>query len=147
MSAFIVRYSLIIALMKRLLLILLLIALPFQVSWAAVGGYCQSGQSGQGERIGASRHFGHHQHAKPIQQTQKIQQIQAASDTISDKAPAPGDGDECGFCHLSCTKFLTVVAPLPAAIPDSVSFSPSVSRIYISPTISPVDDPDWMRAA
>ncbi|HTH95124.1 MAG TPA: hypothetical protein VL550_07825 [Rhodocyclaceae bacterium] len=42
--------------MKNILLILLLIAVPFQFAWAEAGTYCQHEQ-GQ-----AALHFGHHDH-------------------------------------------------------------------------------------
>ena len=44
--------------MRRLLLLLLLLAVPLQISWAAVSGYCEY------EREGTARHFGHHEHHK-----------------------------------------------------------------------------------
>ena len=42
--------------MRRWLATLLLVLLPFQFSWAAVGGYCQH------ETGAAAKHFGHHNH-------------------------------------------------------------------------------------
>jgi hypothetical protein len=40
--------------MRRWLSILILVFLPFQFTWAAVGGYCQH------ETGAAAQHFGHH---------------------------------------------------------------------------------------
>lgn len=42
--------------MRRLAVLLLLLALPLQYSWAAVGGYCQH------EDDAAQWHFAHHVH-------------------------------------------------------------------------------------
>jgi hypothetical protein len=117
--------------MKRLLLILMMIALPFQVSWAAVGSYCQD------EKVPVSQHFGHHQHAA---------QFKSIADS-ADHEKSSNSADECGFCHLSCTKFLPALPSLTAPTANTVEFSPPASRIYLSPTISPAEDPDWTLAA
>lgn len=42
--------------MKKLLVFLLVVILPFQFAWAGVGVYCQH-ETGQ-----AAQHFGHHDH-------------------------------------------------------------------------------------
>ena len=120
--------------MKRFLLILLLIALPFQVTWSAVGSYCQD------EKAPMSQHFGHHQHEA---------QFTSMADTAdsADQQKSGNSMDECGFCHLSCTKFLPALPSLNAPAPDTVAFSPLASCIYLSPTLSPAEDPDWKLAA
>lgn len=43
--------------MRRLAFLLLLLAIPLQYSWAALGAYCQHGDS-----AGVQWHFGHHTH-------------------------------------------------------------------------------------
>jgi hypothetical protein len=124
--------------MKRLLLILLLIALPFQVSWAAVGAYCQS------EKTTASQHFGHHKHAAEFKAEFKSISL---SDSSTDQEKSTGNVEECGFCHLSCTKFLTLVPSLIAPGQNGAEFPLPAPRIYRSPTVSPAEDPDWTLAA
>lgn len=74
--------------MKRFALILLLLVVPLEASWAVVAPWCQHEQ-GQ-----AAQHFGHHEHEHQ------------ASDHGSDSDTGKPHGD-CGFCHFSSAQFLS----------------------------------------
>jgi hypothetical protein len=123
-------HALIIASMKHFLLIFLMFALPFQVSWAAVGTYCQN------EKGPVAEHFGHHKHVAEQNAESKTDQDQSLNNV-----------DECGFCHLSCIKFLPVIPSLVTPAQKGAGFPLPAPRIYSSPTISPAEDPDWTLAA
>jgi hypothetical protein len=71
--------------MRKILILFLLVMLPFQLSWAGAGVYCQH-ETGQ-----AAQHFGHHEHKHTVHGDQgKIE---------SDKANQGADND-CSF-HLN----------------------------------------------
>jgi hypothetical protein len=78
---------------KKLLLIFLLMALPFQYSWAAAAMYCQH------EKAHAT-HFGHHSH-----------QHQAQPDEPDGQSKSTKFHNDCGYCHLSCQAPLLMTAP------------------------------------
>jgi hypothetical protein len=82
-----------ICIVKKLLLIFLLFALPFQYSWAAAAVYCQH------EKTHTS-HFGHHSH-----------QHVAQAEKANDKSKLATLDDDCGYCHLSCQVTPTSVTP------------------------------------
>lgn len=67
---------------RRLFLIILLMILPLQLSWAAAGAYCKH------EKGAASNHFGHHVH-----------QHQAKSDTPDSKGEFGKVHNDCSSCH------------------------------------------------
>lgn len=96
--------------MKRLLLIFLLIALPFQYSWAAAAAYCQHEKA-------HPTHFGHHAHDH-----------QAQAEDSKEKDKLPKFHSDCGYCHLSCQA--TALPGMPdLTIPDAVAppLAPSLS--------------------
>ena len=69
--------------MKRLLVVFLLLSVPFQITWAAVGAYCQ-------HEAGASgKHFGHHAH-----------QHRAVPGDDSRDNPAVKLHPDCGYCFV-----------------------------------------------
>ncbi|RBA23547.1 cation efflux protein, CzcI family [Herminiimonas fonticola] len=82
--------------MKRLLIILMLIVVPLQLSWAAAAVYCEH------ESNPKTVHFGHHEH----------QHIASAEETKADKfkSAAAVDGD-CTSCHLGGIAILTIPTP------------------------------------
>ncbi len=77
--------------MRRWLMILLLFAMPFQLSWAAAAGYCQH------ESHASASHFGHHEHHHVAATSASAQD----TDTPSDPLPGGPDND-CLTCH-TCT--------------------------------------------
>lgn len=67
--------------MKKIVLILLLLTLPLQMSWAAAGAYCRHEQGEQ------ARHLGHHGH-----------QHKDGHENKDGKDSGKAHGD-CGYCH------------------------------------------------
>ena len=118
--------------MKRLLIILMLIVVPLQLSWAAAAAYCEH------ESKPKTVHFGHHEH----------QHIASAEEIKSDasKSAATVDGD-CTSCHLGSIAILTL--PSPDMILDIVS-APSITAgtpLLASSRLSRPERPKWAVAA
>lgn len=67
---------------KKLLIILMLLVLPLQFSWAVAAVYCQH-ESGL-----AVKHFGHHEHKH-----------QAGADSSDSKGKVGQVHNDCGYCH------------------------------------------------
>lgn len=95
--------------MKRFLLILLLVLVPFQFAWATAGSYCQH------ETGASSVHFGHHAH-----------QHQGKADTSNAKAKLGKIDIDCPSCHgAGCALFLTHVEPVTVPL-DKTAAEPRV---------------------
>lgn len=77
--------------MRRFLCVFLLIWFPFQMSWAAVAGYCQH-ETGAG-----ANHFGHHQHSHSASKAGDT----TAKDHHGGDAKKLGADSDCATCHLS----------------------------------------------
>ncbi|MDC8760742.1 hypothetical protein [Janthinobacterium fluminis] len=115
--------------MKRIFLILLLLALPLQMSWAAASAYClhEEGKSAQ--------HLGHHSHEHKAK---------------AEKTPAKKDNgqphSDCNFCHGIGQATFPITAHLAV-------FSPGSSPVEASPIFyaSHIPDgpkrPDWRSVA
>lgn len=92
--------------MRRYLVILLLVLLPFQMTWSAVGVYCQH------EQGIAAKHVGHHDH-------------QHKQGKQSSKAAGGVDAD-CNYCHVGSVN-------LPSA--SSLLATPTVSLLISLPVL------------
>lgn len=114
--------------MKKYLLILLLIVLPFQFSWAAAAAYCQHEQ-------GAATHFGHHGHQH------KVHGNKADVSKTADKF----HGD-CESCHLFSHVSLISAAAEPAHCAAQDHLLP-LTRDYRSHIPAPPKRPDWLPVA
>ncbi len=84
--------------MKRWLLILLMLVLPLQMSFAAVAPYCAH------EEGAAAQHVGHHSHTH-----------QAADGQDQHQNQLPGADLDCDYCHHAAS------AALPMAPPQALS--------------------------
>ncbi len=94
--------------MRRWLMILLLFAMPFQLSWAAAAGYCQH------ESNAGASHFGHHEHHHVAVASAPAQDTDAPAESL------PGSPDnDCLACH-TCT-----VQPLSDATSVAVTAGPA----------------------
>lgn len=81
---------------KKLLIILMLMVLPLQFSWAAAAAYCQH------EINPATTHYGHHEHKHP-----------ASVEKSNDKEKSAQVHTDCGYCHaVSPASFLDQSLPL-----------------------------------
>jgi hypothetical protein len=79
--------------MKRALLILLMLLLPLQFSFAAASAYCAD------ESVKTAEHFGHHEHGD--------EKVIAEADVEK----SAGDSD-CHFCHSACANSPIAMADL-----------------------------------
>lgn len=81
---------------RRLITLFLLLLMPLQFGWAAMGAYCEH------ETGGAAWHLGHHEHQH------------RDADTVA--PDGDGDGDASGAYHADCEScHLASGAPLPAS--------------------------------
>lgn len=115
--------------MRRLCLILMLLVLPLQVSWAAVSSYCKH-ESGT-----ASQHFGHHNHQHKTK--------------AAEKAPADASiqiDTDCAFCFGSAFGLITLLVTYASANVPKVE--PVFADTNFLASIRPdrPERPKWMRA-
>lgn len=106
--------------MRRWLSILLLVFLPLQFSWAAVGVYCQH------ETGSAAKHVGHHDHQH---------KADASHDDKADPKASGGIDNDCGACHAGCAAAIfgeiQISAPSYAsAVVDAYRHSQNTSPHY-----------------
>ena len=111
--------------MRKFLIILALLALSIQTSYATVATYCQE------ERTAAS-HAAHHEHEKPVS-------IASASDSAS------YDSD-CGVCHLAHSPALHSTFTISIA---TTIFHYEDARVEFLVDISPAppEKPNWFDLA
>lgn len=101
--------------MKGLFLICVLIMLPLQIPWAAIGSYCEH-ESGQ-----AAQHLAHHDH-----QHEKSEGEQPTNGKLG-----ISDSD-CDYCHHFGANIVSDHAPALARPLDSTAVEFQLQR-YISP--------------
>jgi len=102
--------------MRRLLVVLMLVILPLQFSWAAAATYCRYETSGA-----AVRHFGHHEHKHASSSAQVAKGTKAKL--------LNGSDCDCGFCHLSA-------AIVPAPLIQVASPLSGAALLFIEPSYS-----------
>ncbi|WP_076591340.1 cation efflux protein, CzcI family [Herminiimonas arsenitoxidans] len=118
--------------MQRLLVILMLLIVPLQISWAAAAVYCQH------EINPATVHFGHHEH----------KHVASLSDEKADVPKSSSASDiDCAFCHLGGI----AIAEIPAAIliSDVVNATSRMPDNSVLASILPPrpERPKWVHAA
>jgi len=130
--------------MRRFLLLLLALLLPFQFSWAAAAAYC--GHEGPD----APWHIGHHVHHHEIGAGKvAIEKVAAKASTDKSKGDvkvAAFDND-CSFCHAALQP---LVNPPDAFTPpvqrgDTIAPSPRAAFTSLSPRAP--ERPQWSRLA
>lgn len=115
--------------MMRALILLLALLLPLQMSWAAMGTYCQA------ESETTSPHLAHHEHTAG--------KAQKSTSTPSNE----GDID-CSLCHFSCIKSIQLHSTgVATPVVDALQTSPSSSRHPASHVAEGPDKPNWLLAA
>lgn len=93
---------------RRVLVILMLSLLPFQLVWGAAASYCQHEQ---GAGVG---HFGHHAHKH------QGNGLKAPGESTPGKKSIAGDDDpDCASCHMGCVSPLTHTAQWFSPEPDA----------------------------
>jgi len=118
--------------MRRWLSILLLVFLPLQFSWAAVGVYCQHETGTQ------ASHFGHHDH-----------QHQAAPDQKGGAVPdfSAGIDNDCSACHAGCCSLVFFGdAGFSLTGPASPTLTGYQFRLPAPPPYPP-ERPNWVALA
>ena len=94
---------------KKLLAILLLVAVPFQFAWGAAAVYCQHEQSA------SVQHFGHHVH-----------QHQNADESSGHAGKLSQLHQDCGYCHALSPASMPAKASTMKFSPGSVHAEPPV---------------------
>jgi hypothetical protein len=115
--------------MKKFFLILLLLVLPLQMSWAAASAYCQH------EQDQTARHLGHHGH----EHQDKAEQPPAKKD-------AGQPHSDCNFCHGIGQASFPIDSALPLLRPGSAAVPPSPFH-YSSHIPDGPKRPDWRSVA
>ncbi|WP_034294243.1 cation efflux protein, CzcI family [Herbaspirillum sp. RV1423] len=118
--------------MRRFFLVILLLLLPLQLSWAAMASYCQN------EAIQTRAHFGHHEHTttpKSVSTKEKVSKGAADNDV------------ECGFCHLSCAKSVCTYPQLKASVDFNPAVYPFIHSSFSSHIAEGPEKPNWHLAA
>lgn len=117
--------------MRRCVVILLLMLLPFQFAWSAAAGYCAH------ETEVNVKHFGHHVH---------VHKAGKAVDSNKHVGGLSAPDDDCSACHLSAPTLppaMPVVAlPGPQLVPPVVTVTLPPSAIPDTP-----ERPNWSLAA
>ncbi|MBN9422427.1 MAG: hypothetical protein BGO63_15135 [Candidatus Accumulibacter sp. 66-26] len=120
--------------MRRWLATLLLVLLPFQFSWAAVGGYCQH------ETGAAAKHFGHHNHQHETHPGD-------AGEHETPKGNVLGAVDsDCSACHAASVAALPDFAALPALAASSFAI-PWFPASPAAPPDAQPERPNWIDLA
>ncbi len=117
--------------MKKFFLLLLLLVLPLQMSWAAASAYCLH------EEGKAARHLGHHSH-----QHQASADDEAQPDAGKDIKAKGQPHSDCHVCHGIGHAWLPPSASMPVF--DSASMAvDSSSVLYVSHIPDGPKRPDW----
>ena len=111
--------------MRKFLIILALLALSIQTSYATVAGYCQ-------EELTAASHAAHHEHEEV-----------ASNASTSDSASYDSD---CGVCHLAHSPALNSTFSISIA---STIFHYEDTRVDFLVDVSPTppEKPNWLALA
>jgi hypothetical protein len=119
--------------MCKWLAILLLVLMPLQLSWAAVGAYCQH------ERGQAASHAGHHTHEH---------QSQAESDVpAGEKGVMPSADADCVTCHAGCVLWAMPSHHDPVRVLPPVIRSADPGAALVAPTAARPERPQWNFAS
>ncbi|KAB2964854.1 hypothetical protein [Zoogloea sp.] len=105
--------------------------MPLQLSWSAVGAYCQHET---GKQAG---HFGHHSHEHKASEAETSRQADSSASLSID--------EDCGLCHYNTLKILAQdgFGLVQSAVPSVLESSPHVFRTHIPPG---PDRPNWSAA-
>jgi hypothetical protein len=117
--------------MRNWLCIFLLAIMPLQLTWAAIGVYCQH------ENGVTTQHLGHHSHQHQLQSTDQPSPEQAKLGKF--------DAD-CGTCHTGCSLAIASIAEAPVLSVNSVAGS-RAQPIPVSPPFKVPDRPQWFVKA
>lgn len=108
--------------MRRLLIIVMMVVLSLQLSWAAAATYCQH------ESSRVTYHFGHHVHDHAGASDDSKSQQTAGSKLVLD--------DDCAVCHLSG---VGIVSMPPYILSPQVA---NTDKVFVSTFLLTSDRPD-----
>lgn len=112
------------SMLRRLVLIFMMLAIPFQVTWAAAGVFCEH------ESGAAARHFGHHDHAHKSIGTEQ-------SDVKGKFDP------DCSFhSHAGCQGIPAQEATI-SLVEEVATFSPTALHFPTNAVFYRPDRPKW----
>ena len=127
--------------MRRLLLILLLVFMPFQAIWAAASPYCSHEVSTQ------ASHFGHHAHEHGASGHSEAQPPPAESPTELHALAAAGTADmDCHACHTAGGPIAPSVG-VPALLLAASPPPQRPARAWVHPPASRPERPNWPALA
>ena len=109
--------------MRSWLVVLLLVLMPLQFSWAAMGAFCQH------ERGSDASHAGHHAHEH---------RSQSDSDGATSQTSASVADADCGTCHAGCS----IAAPDAQAGMGAMASASWASLRAVQPRSAPFDVPE-----
>jgi hypothetical protein len=117
--------------MKKLLAILLLVLLPGQIAWSAVGSLCQH------ENGASANHLGHHNHQH---------KLDPVGDTSSDKAKFGDKDSDCTVCHAG---YASVIPEFSSFVANFTAVrSPAASSGQLMPPLPDRPErPQWRHLA
>jgi hypothetical protein len=129
--------------MRAFLIALLLIVVPLQASWAAVGGYCLH-ESGT-----AAQHVGHHEHQHEHQLESDFANDNPAKNVVEETTPLNSSGiadSDCAVCHATACAILStsIVPPHAELLSATVSRPPDQA---LSAIAYPPERPNWPTLA
>lgn len=113
---------------KKLFLILLLLVMPLQSTWAAVAAYCQP------ENEVTVKHFGHHEHQDEHHHAEVGQDSDEGSKNLKIS--------DCLDCHGSYSGMVVTRFDTPPEVPVSEPPANATSRL-ISALSSRPEKPNW----
>ncbi len=123
--------------MRRWLAILLLVVLPHQFAWAALGSYCQH------ESGASAQHFGHHAH----QHHAGAQPADGDQDAPHGAAKAvAGAHADCAGCHAGGVSLPVSAANLSAG-PAPRADAADLPQHLPPPPVERVERPQWAALA
>jgi cytochrome c553 len=125
--------------MTRWLLLVLMVLLPVQFSWAAAAPYCAH------ESDPVSFHVGHHAHVHRVAPAEAQHAVSAPEKDAAKGSPASDHGD-CHYCHGVAGQSASPAAPQFGGPARHVFLAVAIARLEGS-RIASIERPRWERAA
>jgi hypothetical protein len=118
--------------MRRRLILVLLVLLPFQFAWSAAAAYCGH------ETDPSANHFGHHVHVHKA--------ASGSTDTAKHAAGVAAPDLDCPVCHLGAPALPAEVALIGASTASTHISAPEVPAPRSTIAEAP-ERPNWLLAA
>lgn len=125
--------------MTRWLLLVLMVLLPAQFSWAAAAPYCTH------ERNPTTFHVGHHAHVHQGSKSD-AQPTPSEAEPEPARSPVAPDHADCSFCHGMVGQFAAPVE-LQFELPAQREFISASRTLTGNGRETSIERPKWTRAA